>query len=422
MRRLIVVGTAIGLVLQTPGVSTSATAQQIAVDIDGIPGLLLVEELRIGSSSDPGIGFSRIGNVTVDREGRLYVFESQDAQIRVYDATGRPVRRIGRRGEGPGEFRQSARIGVRGDTIWAIEGLGLNSNVSLFRRSDGSVISTTTVDPVRVPGRGTSNLLISPSEMRGDGTFISGGYSISTTRDAPPTGLGPSDSLRIPRVVFSASGAVLDTLAWRVEPPTAPQPALQTLAVGGNRRNVPRPPPESELSSYFAEGRFAVMRPRPSTASPATFRVMRENLRGQQVYARSYRYTPVRYTSEVLDDIAAASLRSSAMVIVDGAIQQSAPDTTAASRAAIRQAMTFPDFQLPVQNTIVSADGSIWLRREEAKSPTQRWDLLDAQGNPRGRVNLPNNNRIAWHSGDIVWIVRPDADDVPWLVRTRITR
>src|SRR6185436_14157192 len=143
-------------------------------------------------------------------------------------------------------------------------------------------------------------------------------------------------------------------------------------------------------------------------AAQGTLRVTREGVRGESIYSRSYRYRPVRYSTEVLDELVLSSLRSTAMMIIDGAIQQHAPDTTASTRAAVRRAMSFPDFQSPVYSYFIGGDASIWLRREEAKSPTQRWDLLDPQGNPRGRVNLPVRLRPVWSSGDVLWGVLPD--------------
>jgi hypothetical protein len=84
-----------------------------AYDIEGLPRLALVEELRIGSLKDPDHGFSAVGGVDVDDEGRFYVFERQDLQIRVYSRDGVLLNRVGGRGDGPGEFRNPATFGVR---------------------------------------------------------------------------------------------------------------------------------------------------------------------------------------------------------------------------------------------------------------------------------------------------------------------
>ena len=48
--------------------------------------------------------FGQIGDVAFDGAGNLYIFDMQALRITVVDRTGTLVRRIGRRGEGPGEF------------------------------------------------------------------------------------------------------------------------------------------------------------------------------------------------------------------------------------------------------------------------------------------------------------------------------
>jgi sugar lactone lactonase YvrE len=67
----------------------------------------LVEELRIGSAETEGPElFGAVTGLEVDREGRIYVLESQAKEVRVFDARGAHVRTFGRKGGGPGEFEQ----------------------------------------------------------------------------------------------------------------------------------------------------------------------------------------------------------------------------------------------------------------------------------------------------------------------------
>ncbi len=446
MRRRIICGVAIAALLMGVGARLSNAASQAAVDLDAIPQLRLVEELRIGSASDPSVGFTRIrcevepsgfarsGCVSIDRDGQIYVFEAQDRHIRVYRSTGQQVRTIGRSGTGPGEFQPASyptQIGVQGDTVWAVEDNGLQVEISLFGRRDGALLSTSRSLRARTEGRVRDSLVHLPSHMRADGTFISGNYSRSVTNGALPSGPGPSDTLRVPRLLFNTQGKVIDTIAWRFETAALPTPAAQIVTTTGDmRRSVPRPTSDGEIAPVFSDGRFVVQRPAPRSAAQATFRVTREGVRGESIYTRSYRYRPVRYSADVLNQLAAASLTKLGPGVGGGrplsagaaASSQAAVDTTASSRAAIRQAMSFPDFQPPVHSVFIGVDASIWLRREEASGQTQRWLLLDPQGNPRGHVNLPKNVRPMWSSGDTLWGVQPDTDEVPWMVKFRISR
>ena len=72
----------------------------------GLEDWWLEEELRIGvmDGESPEL-FGDVGSLTADRNGTIYVADFQSAEITVFDSDGDFVRRFGRRGEGPGEFR-----------------------------------------------------------------------------------------------------------------------------------------------------------------------------------------------------------------------------------------------------------------------------------------------------------------------------
>ena len=59
--------------------------------------------------------FGEVGKVAFDGAGHLYVFDSQAERIFVVGRDGTLVREIGRKGEGPGEFRMALEMVVRED-------------------------------------------------------------------------------------------------------------------------------------------------------------------------------------------------------------------------------------------------------------------------------------------------------------------
>ncbi|MDX1389617.1 MAG: 6-bladed beta-propeller, partial [Acidobacteriota bacterium] len=67
---------------------------------------IAMEEMwRVGGlSEEPDELFGVILDVGVDSEGSVYLLDMQLAEVKVFDREGRFVRRIGRSGEGPGEF------------------------------------------------------------------------------------------------------------------------------------------------------------------------------------------------------------------------------------------------------------------------------------------------------------------------------
>jgi hypothetical protein len=90
------------------------------------------EELAIGTLEGTGPNvFGRILTMAVDPAGRMWVFESQAQELRVFDAAGEHVRTIGRQGGGPGEFAQAVRVeqGPNGH-MWVMD--PQNNRISVF--------------------------------------------------------------------------------------------------------------------------------------------------------------------------------------------------------------------------------------------------------------------------------------------------
>ena len=67
--------------------------------------LSLNEELVLGGNA-PGIEFGFVLSIDVDQEENIYVLELNSPGIRVFDRTGRFLRTIGSRGQGPGELQR----------------------------------------------------------------------------------------------------------------------------------------------------------------------------------------------------------------------------------------------------------------------------------------------------------------------------
>lgn len=72
-------------------------------------------------------------------DGTLLVSETGDAHVKVFDASGRFLRRIGRSGQGPGEFRVGF-LAARGDTLLVQDPQA--GRASTFRISDGAFLGS----------------------------------------------------------------------------------------------------------------------------------------------------------------------------------------------------------------------------------------------------------------------------------------
>jgi hypothetical protein len=384
--------------------------------IQDLPRLTVTEELRIGSMEDPDYGFSRIGTVDVDVDGRIYVFELQDREIRVYSSDGALLHTIGGPGDGPGEFRTGARFGVEGDTVWAIE--SLSRRITLFDRR-GQVLATTRFQP-----EGIQWYLKQQRAQLVPGMMLPGGqFSSQVQTLGVPAGVGfelERDTIVVPRVRFDMSGHVIDTIGTYVDRNKPPE--LQYINVGRGRYPVPVTPPSLPFSLETREGRIVVETPEATVPARAEMRIHWHDHRDSIIRTRTYSYRPSRFTGADLDAVAAFYVRQGTQDAPPGAETRpraSAADSAAAHKA-LRDQMVFPEFKPPFRRTHIGADGALWFQMDDPAT-THTWVALDTNGQPLGQFALPVGvTSIVWSKGEHFLAVVRDDLDVPWLVAYRL--
>jgi hypothetical protein len=360
----------------------------------------------------------------VDADGNLFVFENQDREIRVLDATGTRVATFGGRGQGPGEFAGTGRLGVIGDTVWVVEGQGFGSRVSFFTRAGEHLGTRSISTTVQVPMGNGVMAVLQPYTWRSDGS-LQGDIGImmrdpaAAETDGPP----PGSMVRLPRVRFDLEGNVLDTIGFDPRAALQPPGDIATTQVEGRTFNNPRPPSDVPRSYMLEDGGVSIAGPAPTGPADAVLTFTRTDLTGDTLHHRTFSYTPEAYTEAFLDSLAwRTAVRGSGMVrVVDGQVQREAPldDPTPVVRA-LRATMDFPPYAPPVQAVVGGRDGSAWIQWTDDGRLQDRWLVLGPEGEPRGRFTLPRNARIAWASGDEFVAVERDAFDVPWVVRYRL--
>jgi hypothetical protein len=393
------------------------------LDIESLPRLELVEELRIGSLDGGDYGFNLIESMAVDDQGRIYVFDFQDRQIRVFDPNGIFLHRIGGPGEGPGEFAgMSVRFGVYGDTVWTWSSVGglAPGRVTLFD-AEGRVISTTPVSEVRMT-LGGNCLQMVPSQRGADGLFLAATLGGSLRACSPEEGVTDESSRLV--IGFRGNGAVVDTIGAFPAPESPP--VQRTVRVGGNEYGVPAPPSSEPLFVALPDGRaLRVDRPPATSEGTATFRLALFHLGGDTIFSREYRYRPVPYSDATLDEAVSRVVRASAQILTgpEGPrVVRVNVDDSARARPELRAALAFPPFQPPVSSAGVRDDGTIWLTRDDLGGQERRYVVLDPEGTPVGELRERSDFRPLRTSWDTVWAVDRDDFGVPSLVRYRLVR
>jgi hypothetical protein len=156
--------------------------------------LRLVEEIRIGRlDGAEEYLFGDVEAVAVGREGTIYVADAQVPIIRAYDAQGRFVRNIGRKGGGPGEYENIGGMRTLPDrrlVLWDIR----NQRITLYT-SAGELIGSHRV---------TSGLFASDIFQ----VDTSGHFYVRTSVGAPR----PDGRLQFGWIRVSPTGRILDTI------------------------------------------------------------------------------------------------------------------------------------------------------------------------------------------------------------------
>lgn len=371
--------------------STIATnAQRPAA---GVEQWRLHAELRVGASdAGPAYEFTALSQV-VATPNAVFVRQTEQQELRVFDRAGRYQRTIGRSGGGPGEFRGLWAFGVYGDTIWTLD--FLLRRVTLFSTA-GKLLRTVTFEAVTPTLGARGNLFATyPMARQRDGVLLGFG---GTSGQAMAEGR----VWAMPILRMSAAGLTTDTLGWR--PIAHANMILKSSA--GTSYHV-QPFNDSPLVEYAAgQRRVYVVDRLAASNGTASYGVVAIGSSGDTAWARRYDYKPVP-----MDRAAADSVRRRMYGIYRRRYPQSMIDDS----------LFIPRFQPPVSEATAGDDGTLWLRRENW-ALTAKFDVLDDKGQLRARVEAGRSVRIRWVSGTTAWGEELDENDVPTLVRYRIVR
>jgi hypothetical protein len=410
---------AIVLTLAACIVACSAESRGTGVSrLEDAPLLTLREESRIGSSTDPNIGFTLITGAAVDRDGNVYAFDSRESEFRVFGRDGQLLRKFGRRGEGPGEFDSAPSFGVTGDTLWTLERDGVAGRKLTLFRLNGEILAIRTATGVRVRlqgDRGTG--IVFPYELH-EGILY--GRMTTFTGSRPEDAAAPelTDTVRVPIVRWNLDGNIVDTAAWYNYPPLVPRDGPSSMTVGGRFLMIPRAPAEASILIPILAEVVIVDNSNASDAASASARITRLNSRGDTAFVRSYSYDPYPYDEAALDAIAWRNAKTGGGIpIIDGVpTPPPTPPDSALAYKELRAAMKFPPFQAPFAQGRIGDDGTIWLSRYKSGG-TGDWMIFGGDGQLHGRLTMPENAYILRMTSDEIWASVRDEADIPWLVR-----
>lgn len=354
-------------------------------------------DLRIPSIGDQHL-LTQVFDLQVGSAGEIIVGDAQEARLFVFNAAGRLLRFLGKRGYGPGEFQTPKAMGWLGDTLWVTDEAQLR--VSFFDLERATLGSARISGPAIPPG-----LPRPPNHFLSDGSVVLepqvGSQELVKTRAIT----------EIPVWRLTRQGVILDTLArlpigYRVV----------YLPIGPRELYSSHPLPMVPLWKAASAGQFLVFVDLPivRNAERGAIRIHYRKPNGEPLRTVHLPFDPQELPTTVTDSI---------LESIANGLSKALPERPAAStlRSILRQRITFPQFRPPVTRLVIGKDSTVWLRREETGAPTTRWDVLDWSGTHIASCELPADLVVFQAQRTALWGVMPDKDGAPQVLRYHLS-
>lgn len=335
--------------------------------------------------------FTTIEGVRELKDGRLILLDAKDQAIHLVDLNAKSTKKLGRQGDGPGEYRLPLSLfASRGDTT-------LINDMARFRQmmvitpagTVGGFVST--LDSAINP----RNFMVGATDEAG--RFYENSYS------------GDSNSI----VRWDRARGRRDTLA-RIS-----MKAITPVKV----RIVGNAPPGSEQRARAAprafiglsqwavapDGRVAIVTPEP-------YRVSYVGGSGPRVNGPTIMYTPIPVTDAEKEEYRAEKQRPVASLSMsrDGAM------TTSYRKPRFEEPDDWPDW-LPAFHSNKSAsfasDGMLWVRRHTKAGAPALYDVFDQAAKLSYQLELPARRKLIGFGNGVAYLARVDDDDLHYLER-----
>lgn len=342
----------------------------------------LQEEVRIGSPDEGPASFSRVHDIGVTPNGNIFVLDASTQQLQLFDAAGRFLRTVARKGAGPGEIgRANGLVVMPNGLVWVND--PANGRLSVFS-ADGKF-------------ERQHRVLITGYAYRWDARVDSAGLIHDRIWLERPNGVSGQAHRRI-----APDGSVRDTVA-ETSCPASSRPPPPTYRVSNGQSEI-------VLQVPFLPTHLRAIDPR-----------------GHVWCAMSDRYEVTRVRSS--DGAPVAVARGSASALPVSRAERDSVVEVLRKMLAPFGGIGKVDLSLipSVKPMIVALDvddrGRLWVRRESADPGRTEFDVFDASGRALASASapfrIPSDARVQV-TGDLMYTVALDGDDVPYVIRARV--
>ena len=328
----------------------------------------------------------------------VYVLEGQPARVLQYERDGSFVRAIGRPGPGPGEFRLPWAVGLLGDSLWVADAGG--REVELFHGGEPARANLVWAE-VGSPHQTWAT----PEGVFSDGSVLLGPGGLGVTR------INDGATTRSLYLRAATTGQIIDTVVDLAVPGTD---FFRGEILDGFPSEGQQPLPHRPILKLLprGEGLMWLGRSPPTDANAGSYELVRLSLNGDEVQRVTVPVTPRGVTE---------AWRNSWIESYATRLREAVGLGRQISRNVART-LYFPEFFPPALDFTPARDGSVWVRREEAREGPTRFDVINSTGARIARVEAPAGLQIHEVLPEGVWGLLTDDLDVPYVVFYEVVR
>ena len=332
--------------------------------------------------------FARVSGVVADARGRIYVADSDADDIRVFGPDGTFLYRVGRKGQGPGDFDGPCCLALRDDdrTLWVRD--GGNARYQAFSLTDTAATYRAAVRMAHTDVNRFAPLTFDEAGNLIDvGTMARQGGVISRTPG-------------VARYHLDSAGAIVsvDTI------PGPPEDSVPVHLVTGRAG-----PSRITFFVYQPYGPAALV-----SHSPGGDYARGINTR----YSIAWYGTDGRVVRTLERALEGPALTAGERAIAEESIQN---DLKRTGLARGEFPFGIPDRKPPLRTLLFDQDGRLWVQHSVTEGAPSRADVYGADGRLLYEVTWPARTDLAGASrGDLVYAVRRDSLDAPSIVRMKL--
>ena len=378
------------IVLLTAAAVTEVGAQA------GRDTLVHVSSLAVPDS----VPLTYIEHLVLRADGSVFLIDARTDGILMFAADGTFRRRIGARGEGPGELLSPWRLGLLGqDTLWVVD--AGRPRVNLYDAATG--VSLTDIGSATWGAAAAEGNQLQPFAVLADRRVA----ALRWTHEETVLEVLAYDAIGHQASLEATTVAVLDV---------AGRSLSVAVPAGGGGLQLRNPFSHNDMFSIDPSGRtFAVVRRPTPSRSGAFFVLERHSVLEGSMDSTNIPYAPRPLETNEIREWA-ADLGAVKRMVELGVF----PSREAGIRAVL-DALDQPDYYPPVRNrgrgivehgVLIDSGGAMWFDVSDTSGRNNDW-LVISDKNDVSRLSLPDDARLLAVRGNLVWVELRDNFGVP---------